>query len=65
MDAELTQRIRAVASGPAEVSSDAGRVVEQDLQDLLEAARQLAAQQASKKPHRGLRITRLVPPGTI
>lgn len=65
MDAELIERIRAVASGPAEVSSDAGRVVEQNLEDLLEAARQLAAQASAAKPHRGLRFTRLVPPGTI
>lgn len=60
---DLTDRIRQVAEQPAEVSSDAGRVVEQKLDDLLEADRYLHGEQSARKPHRGLRFTRLVPPG--
>lgn len=62
---DLSQRIEEVAAGPAEVQSDAGRVREQSLEDLVKADQHLAANTAAGKPHRGLRFTRLVPPGTV
>lgn len=51
------------AEGPAEVSGDAGTVKQQPLGDLIKYADRGAATDAASKAHRGLRFTRLVPPG--
>lgn len=68
--ADLTDRIEAAAAGPAQVSGDAGSVTEQSLADLIAADEYLRtvaadspASVAPTKPHRGVRFTRLLPPG--
>jgi hypothetical protein len=62
---DLEDRINTVASGPAEVSGDAGTVKQHDLEDLIKADQHLQGQTAAAKAHRGLRLTKLVPPGTV
>jgi hypothetical protein len=60
---DLDDQIRDNAAGPAKVSGDAGSVEQHSLADQVEAAKFLAAKEAVKKKHRGLRISRLSPPG--
>lgn len=57
----LTQAL----AGPARVSGDAGSVESHRLSDLIAADKHLKGQDAAGKPARGLRITRLLPPGTV
>lgn len=61
--ADLSERVQEVADGPNRVKGDAGEVESHDLKDLVEAARYLDGQQASRQKTRGLRFTKLVPPG--
>jgi len=63
MDNDLENKIRENAEGPAKASGDAGSVEQHSLPDQIEADRYLAAKEAAKKPHRGLRFSKFVPPG--
>lgn len=63
MTDELTERIAENAHGPAKASGDAGSVEQHKLSDQIEAAKFLASKDATKKPSRGLRFNKLVPPG--
>jgi hypothetical protein len=58
----LDDTIRENAAGPAKVSGDAGSVEQHPLGDQLEVAKSLAAKEAVKKKHRGLRFNRFCPP---
>ena len=60
---DLAQRIAQNVQSPAKASGDAGSVEQHKLADQIEAARFLASQDAAKKPSRGLRFNKLVPPG--
>lgn len=63
---ELIARLLEVASGPASVSGDAGSVQQHSLRDLLEALKHVENQTAAtSSPARGMRITKLVPPGAV
>ncbi len=55
--------IRQNAQGPAKASGDAGSVEQHKLSDQIAADKHLAAKDAVKKKHRGLRFNRFVPPG--
>jgi hypothetical protein len=59
----LENKIRENAEGPAKASGDAGSVEQHPLPDQIEADRYLASKEAAKKPRRGLRFNKLVPPG--
>ena len=59
----LDDTIRQNAQGPAKVSGDAGSVEQHKLSDQIAADKHLAAKDAVKKQHRGLRFNRFVPPG--
>lgn len=48
---------------PQSVSGDAGAVTAQSIPDQIELDRYLAAKAAASKKSRGLRFTKLVPPG--
>jgi hypothetical protein len=48
---------------PAKASGDAGSVEQHKLADQIAAAKFLGAKEAVKKPKRGLRFNKLVPPG--
>lgn len=63
MTDDLKDTIRQNASGPAKASGDAGSVEQHKLTDQVEAAKFLASKEAVKKPSRGLRFNKLVPPG--
>ena len=60
---DLEDKIRENAQGPAKASGDAGSVVQHSMRDQIEADRYLASKQAAKSKSRGLRFTKLVPPG--
>jgi hypothetical protein len=63
MSEPLDDTIEQNAKGPAKASGDAGSVEQHPLPDQIEAAKFLAAKEAAKKPNRGLRFNKLVPPG--
>jgi hypothetical protein len=58
----LNEAIRDNAAGPKRAQGDAGSVEQHPLRDQIEADRYLASKQASARPARALRLTRLVPP---
>lgn len=60
---DLDQTIRQNAEGPAKVSGDAGSVEQHDLTDQIAADRYLCTKEAAKSKTRGLRFSKLVPPG--
>jgi hypothetical protein len=62
-DNTLDQSIRENAQGPAEAHGDSGGVKQHSLQDQIEADRFLASKQAMKSKSRGVRFTKLSPPG--
>ncbi len=63
MPDELDDAIEQNAKGPAKASGDTGSVEQHKLAEQIEADRYLASKEAAKKPHRGLRFNKLVPPG--
>lgn len=62
-DESIEQSIRDNAAGPAEAHGDAGGMKQHSLKDQIEADRYLASKEAAKKKHRGLRLSRISPPG--
>jgi hypothetical protein len=62
-DASLDQSIRDNARGPAEAHGDSGGVKQHSLKDQIEADRYLASKQAARSKSRGLRFTKVAPPG--
>lgn len=67
MSEELRDKIAETASGPKRVRTDAGEVESQNVADMIEADKYLAAKAASTgtNKRRGLRFNKLIPPGTI
>jgi hypothetical protein len=63
MPAELDSTLRENATGPAKVAGDAGSVEQHSLPDQIAADRYLQAKAAVKAKRRGLRFSKLVPPG--
>jgi len=61
---DLKEVIQQNASGPAEVSTDAGTVKQHNLKDQIEVDKYLAGKEAVRQPTRGLRFNKLIPPGT-
>ncbi len=62
-DDTITDAIRENAAGPAKASGDSISVEQHSIREQIEADRYLASKRAASKPHRGLRFTRIVPPG--
>ena len=60
---DLDVTIEQNAKGPAKVSGDSGSVEQHPLPDQIAADRYLASKDASKRPDRGLRMSRIAPPG--
>jgi hypothetical protein len=60
---DVDQSIRENAQGPAKASGDAGSVEQHPLPDQIEADRYLASKTAANSKSRGLRFTKLAPPG--
>lgn len=65
MSESLEDSIEANAQKPASASTDAGSVSQHSLSEQIAADKYLSAKRAAEKQHRGLRITKLVPPGSV
>lgn len=59
----LDQAISDSASGPKRAQGDSGSVEQHPLKEVVEADRYLSSKDAAKRPDRGLRMSRLAPPG--
>jgi len=64
-DETITNAIRENASGPAKATGDQGSFEQHAIHDQIAADRYLASKRAQAKPHRGMRFTRIVPPGAV
>ena len=64
MAEDLDQTIRDNADGPAKAAGDSGSMEQHKLSEQIAADRYLASKQASKSKRLGLRITKIVPPGS-
>lgn len=65
MSESIREQIESAAAQPQRVRTDAGEVESRDLEQLIEADKYLAATRAAQSKTRGLRITKLNPPGSI
>lgn len=65
MSDEVSDALKAAAQQPKRVRTDAGEVEAHDLDQQIEADKYLAAKAAAGSAHRGLRFSRIIPPGTI
>lgn len=63
MPDELQEQIAENARAPRRVRGDEGEVEEHPLKEQIEADRYLAAREATRNKRRGLRFTKLKPPG--
>ena len=64
MTDSLDDKIKKNAEGPAKASGDSGSIQQHALSEQIEADRYLSAKKAMKSKRLGLRITKLIPPGT-
>lgn len=62
-DETIADAIKENAAGPAKASGDSISVEQHSIQDQIAADRYLASKRAANRPHRGLRFSRIVPPG--
>ena len=62
---DLEQTIRDAAKAPAKASGDSGSVEQHPLKDQIEADRYLNSKKAAKAKGLGVRLGKLVPPGTV
>ena len=63
MAADLKDKIRENAEGPAKAAGDAGSVEQHKLADQIAADKYLASKEAAKSKRRGLVLNKLIPPG--
>jgi hypothetical protein len=63
-DATIENAIKENAAGPKRAQGDSGSVEQHSLADQIEADRYLASKEAVKNPTKGVRFTKLVPPGS-
>jgi hypothetical protein len=61
----IRDAIRENALGPKKVTGDAGSVEQHPLKDQIEAEKFLASKEASRRPGLGIRLTKIVPDGTV
>lgn len=65
MSDEVSDALKAAAQQPKRVRTDAGEVEAHDLDQQIAADKYLAGKSAAGNAHRGLRFSRIIPPGTI
>jgi hypothetical protein len=65
MSDEIRDAIESTAKGPKRVRTDAGEVESHDITQQIAADKYLAAKAAMSTKSRGLRINKLLPPGTF
>ena len=61
----IKTNIRSNAEGPRRAQGDSGSVEQHSLREQIEADRYLTSRDATAGPMRGLRFSRLVPPGSV
>ncbi len=61
----LEETIAENAAGPKKAQGDAGSVEQHSLQDQIAADRYLASKEAVRGRGKGLRLSKLVPPGAV
>lgn len=59
----IREAMLANAAGPKKVTGDTGSVEQHSIKDLIEAEKFAGAKEAVASVNRGLRFTKLVPPG--
>ena len=64
MAESLDEAIRENAEGPKRAAGDSGSVEQHSLQDQIAADRFLASKKAAASKGLGVRMTKIVPPGT-
>ena len=64
-NSDIEKALRESAVAPASASNDAGSVTQQDISKLIELDRYGASKAATKRRDRGLRVQRIIPPGTV
>ena len=64
-DETRREKIDKDVQSPRRVRGDEGEVEQHPLPDQIEADRYLAQSTASKNPLRGIRLTKLIPPGAV
>ena len=62
-DETIADAIKENAAGPAKASGDSVSIEQHSIQDQIAADRYLASKRAAAKPHRGMRFSRIIPPG--
>ena len=62
---EIKDSIQESARSPASAEVDGQRVTQHKLKDQIEADRYVKSSDAVAKGHRGLRISKMVPPGAV
>ena len=65
MSDEVSDALKAAAQQPKRVRTDAGEVEAHDLDQQIAADKYLSGKGAVGNSHRGLRFSRIIPPGTI
>jgi len=63
MPDELSEAIEENAKGPKKATGDSGSIEQHPLKDQIAADKFLASKEATKQPSRGLRFSKLIPPG--
>jgi hypothetical protein len=61
----ISEALVDAASGPKRVKGDAGEVETHPIADLIEADRYQRSKDAATSGRRGLRFTKIIPPGTL
>ncbi len=61
---DIEKALREAAVAPASASNDAGSVSQHSLKDMIELDRYLASKEAVKTKRRGLRVQRIITPGS-
>ena len=64
MTDDLDNTIRDNAAGPKRARGDAGEMEQHPLKDQIAVDKYLASKQAATKPNAGIRMLKIVPPGT-
>lgn len=62
-DEEVRQTLLTNATKPAKVSGDTGSAEQHNILDVARALKEMPSSAAAAKPARGMRFTKMVPPG--
>jgi hypothetical protein len=62
---EIDQSIKDNALGPKSAESDGQKIEQHSIEDQIEADRYLNAKKAVRKKNLGLRLGKLIPPGSV